>query len=85
MPEIKRISCPLGQYTLLSDGYQNVTFFIPSTKGGRMAFGDSTPSAETADYKAFNHGGDVELGSLGGAKVWWMPNDGSQVVEVIRG
>ena len=85
MAEIVRVTCPVNAYTLLSNGNANVSFQPPSTRGGRMAFAASQPATDSTDYKSYNGGEPIELGSLGTTKVWWRPNDAEQIVEVIRG
>jgi hypothetical protein len=79
MANIIRTVCPVGVYTLISDGNANVNF-TPSFTGGRMAMGASQPPPNHPHYRTCR-GIEMELGNLVSTKIWWKPNEVEQAIE----
>lgn len=83
--ETIRIDCAASVYTALSTGQANVSFKPSLVYGGKMIIATSQPAANATTYRTITSG-EVAIGSLGASdKVYWMPGNVAETIEVIRG
>lgn len=80
--ETVSISCQSGVYTALTVSHTTLAFKA-GPGGGRIVAASSLPSPTTEDYFPLNTGEAVTIGDLD-AKIYYMPNQGTTAVKVLR-